>query len=278
MRNTNCQQVKTWLIDYVDDKLDRGKKTIVEEHLNICEFCNQDLEEIKTLFAELDAVVNEEPPKSMKEEFKQMLNLEIARSEKNVDDIPEKESGRISILTYWYRSWWFNIAAGVVLLITGAITGRIIWQGNIRTEVSVNELADVKHEVRSIKELMMESLLSEKSPSARIKFIDSVQFVGQPDQELIDILLTALNHDRNVNVRFAAAQSLAQLSESEIIRLELMESLVWQKEPLIQITLINILIRMEEIRAVDVMKQLMYNPENHEIVRKEAQKGIRILT
>jgi hypothetical protein len=276
MRNTNCQEVKPLLIDYVDENLDREKKTIVEEHLSICELCSKDMEEIRTLFAEFETVVNEEPPKTMKEEFKQMLNLEIARSEKHEDDIPRKDS--ISILTHWYRSWWFNMAAGLVLLITGAITGRIIWQGNIRTEVSVNELADIKHEVQGIKELMMESLLSEQLPSAKIRFIDSVRFAGQPDEELTDILLTALNNDQNVNVRFAAAQSLARLSESEKIRLELMESLVWQREPLIQIVLINILVRMEETRAVDIMKQLMYNPENHELVREEAQRGIKILT
>lgn len=277
MINTNCQQVKTWLIDYVDDKLDKKKKAIVEEHLNTCEFCNQDLEELKTLFAELDAMVNEEPPKSIKEEFKQMLNLEIARSEKHVEYIPKKETGRISLPTSWYRSWWLNIAAIVALLITGAITGRIILPEKIHTEVPVNEFTDIKHEVQSLNELMLENILYERSPSTRINIIDSVQFITNPDEDIFEVLLTTLNQDKNVNVRFAAAQSLAQYPESEKIRLGLMESLVWQKEPFIQITLINILIRMEEIRAVDIMNQLMYNPENHELVREEAQKGISIL-
>jgi len=59
--------------------------------------------------------------------------------------------------------------------------------------------------------------------------------------------------------------------------MSLIESLAIQDEPLIQITLLNYLVAMGETRAVNVIKKLMYNQENPDIVRKEASKGINIL-
>ncbi len=277
MKNTNCEQIRIWLIDFVDGNLDQETHTKVYEHIERCEACNQDMEEIKTLFEELSTVKNEVPPGNMKEEFQQMLNTEIAKSETKLKVYDEEGTGSIRILPKISKSWWIQVAAAIVLLIAGALIDRLVLTGKIQTDRSVNALADLENEMQDMKKLLLTSLGSETSPSVRIRAIDSVQFIKEPDSEMIDILFTALNMDQNVNVRFAAAQTLAQYIQSEQIRTGFIESLAIQNEPLIQITLVNLLVRMGETRAVNVIKQLMYNPENPDIVREEAQKGINIL-
>ena len=128
-----------------------------------------------------------------------------------------------------------------------------------------------------IKNILVTGVPGVSSPSVRISAIESVLCDEHADPETVDILFTVLNRDRNVNVRYAAAQQLACYIQEEDIRTGFIESLAIQNEPLIQITLLNFLVEMGETRAVTVLKQLMYNPENPEIVREEATKGISIL-
>jgi len=123
----NCEQIRTWLIDFADHNLDQETSNNVREHLKACETCRQDLEEIEILFKELNNVQDETPPASVKEEFRQMLSAEMLKSETDINGFEERETGSIRVRPTIGRSRWFQVAAVVILLIAGALIDRLVF-------------------------------------------------------------------------------------------------------------------------------------------------------
>jgi len=206
-----------------------------------------------------------------------MLNLEIRKTGIRFKEQDEAFPGVIQVLPKINRSFWFQIAAAVILLVSGALVDRLILPASKQKNIPAYTSFNQDGEEYAMNNLFPGNILNERSPSARIRVIDSIQYIKEPDQDIIEVLFSVLNTDRNVNVRYTAVQTLAQYSQNEKIRTDLIESLTKQDDPLIQITLINLLTQSGEIRAGDAMKQLIYNPETQEIVREEAQKGLNIL-
>jgi hypothetical protein len=270
----DCEQVRSRLVDYADGSIDQEHRAQVKEHLKGCEACRQELEEIRILFEELGAVRDEPPPPSLREGFEKMLHAEMAGSTTLLKASNEGETGEIRVRTSTGRTWWPQVAAAVILLLAGALMDRLVFTGGTPVDrPSASVTGPVYQELRDLLATGPEVV----SPSMRIRTIESVSCTGHPDQEVIDILFSVLNRDGNVNVRYAAARRLSCYIGEEEVRTGLIESLAIQEEPFIQITLLNFLVQTGETRAVKVLKQLMYNPENPEIVREEATRGITIL-
>jgi hypothetical protein len=168
-----------------------------------------------------------------------------------------------------------RIAAGVAILIAG------IWIGHFITREkkidTTGQLAELKDEMRDVKEMLMFSMLNGESASQRIKAVNYSSEIQYPNQKVIDALIGTLNNDKNVNVRLAAAYSLAKFWESPQVRDSLVESLGKQSEPIIQIVLINILTEKKEIKAIRPMKEIITNKHTMKEVKEIAQKSIQVL-
>jgi hypothetical protein len=271
----DCEQVRSWLVDFADGTVDQGTRIKVQEHLKGCEACRQDLEEIRILFEELGTIRDETPPPSLREGFEEMLHAGMARSETTGALSNEEQTGEIRVRPSAGWSWWPQVAAAVVLVVAGALLDRLVFTGSSPDDGPSVYVTGTGQE--ELKDLLATGPADGSSPSMRIRTIESVSCTNNPDPQVIDILFTVLNRDGNVNVRYAAARRLACYIGQEEVRTGLIESLAIQEEPLIQITLLNFLVRTGETRAVKVLKQLMYNPENPEIVREEANRAITIL-
>lgn len=59
-----CRKIQGMLSEYIDDRLDREKKTIVERHLESCETCSQELASLKMTVQLLHEVSEVPAPRS----------------------------------------------------------------------------------------------------------------------------------------------------------------------------------------------------------------------
>ena len=75
----------------------------------------------------------------------------------------------------------------------------------------------------------------------------------------------------------AALNALAKFRNEPLIGNALVETLSIQTDPIIQISLINILVEMQETRAVDQMKNILQDNSTNESVKKLAEQGILTL-
>jgi HEAT repeat protein len=131
--------------------------------------------------------------------------------------------------------------------------------------------------VSEVKQMLVFSKLDQQSASQRIQAVNYARDITTPDYQIISALIKTMNTDENSNVRMAAIQALSRFTEESIVVDALVSSLDIQTDPLLQITLINILVELKEERAVDAMKKLLDQEETHETVKRMAQKGLTII-
>ncbi|MEL6559286.1 MAG: HEAT repeat domain-containing protein [Bacteroidota bacterium] len=168
---------------------------------------------------------------------------------------------------------WQQIAAAIALLIIGGIIGAGISSGD-------NQDADIislKDDIRQMKQMLVSAMLEEHSAMDRIKAVSFTEEMVQPDIEVINVLVKSLTSDKSPNVRIAAANALEKWNEVPVVRAELVKAMEFQRDPIVQITLINILISMGEKGAVKPFRKLVEDESVEELVRKQAQIGLEVL-
>jgi len=265
-----CADIESLMIDYLDNLLEKNQREDVEEHFNTCERCLDELKEFKKIFDKIESEEAEQPNETVRVNFFHMLHSEI-----NKEIIGESKTIPV-IPMLNMNSPFMKIAAGIVLLVAGVFIGMML-SGNLKNNDDKSQLGDLQTEVQHMKEMLILTLLKEESPSERIQAVDYTEGLQVPDGKILDALTQTLNHDKNVNVRLAAAYSLAKYSDRQVVRDSLVESLSRQTEPIIQVVLMNILVELNEGNAVKPMKQILLDEKTLQEVKDIAQKGINTL-
>ncbi|WP_420576578.1 HEAT repeat domain-containing protein [Ekhidna sp.] len=167
---------------------------------------------------------------------------------------------------------WMQIAAAVALLIIGFGIGKISTPG------STDELVALKDEVQSLREVTLRSTLQKHSASERIMAVNQIEEEASVNTHLIATLITTLNSDESPNVRYAAMQALAKFIDNVDVRAELVKSLEAQSDPLIQITLITILVEAEERSAIAPLRDIIEKEDTSPEVKQQAEIALQVLT
>ncbi|QCR23838.1 HEAT repeat domain-containing protein [Pontibacter sp. SGAir0037] len=174
------------------------------------------------------------------------------------------------------NSLYLRIAAGIVLLLG------VFWAGNYYRRLQSNsnnpEVAALREEVQEMKKVLASSSSAEYSASERIQVVNqNLSPADGEDAEMIQVLISTMNQDPNVNVRLAACEALYKFKGDQQVRNAFVKSLPLQTDPLMQITLIDMLVEMKEKRAVDPLQKLVQEKDLLPIVKNKAQEGIGIL-
>lgn len=172
------------------------------------------------------------------------------------------------------NQWPMQIAAAVVILILGFSLGKFSGKG----VDSSAELADLRTEIQSLKEVTLTSTLQRHSASARIMAVNQIEESNQINPELISTLISTLNSDESQSVRYASLQALKRFTDNYDVRAELVKSLESQTDPLIQISLITLLVEAEERSVIAPLQKMMKDQEITPEVKRQADIAIQVLT
>jgi hypothetical protein len=271
----NCEDVKNLIIEYIDGGLDSEDRRRFDEHLSSCEECATELANVKSLWLKLDDIEMEEPSEALKKNFDNMINsysLGMNNTQTSLYDMFSK----------WLDSWWpkrpvTQFAATVAVLIIGLTIGLNI---NERTG-SNKEIVQIQEDVDNLNQVVMASLLNESSAMDRISGLTrtgQLTTTGQlksVDRQFYSTLLLLLNSDSNINVRLAAVNALANFSENEYVRHELVKSLSLQSSPLVQISLIDLLASIKEPDSSSTLVRLINDPDINIHVKERAKKALK---
>ena len=168
---------------------------------------------------------------------------------------------------------WLQIAASVSILIVGFAIGKL------SDHNSTSELAALRSEINELKEVTLTSALQQYTASERIMAVNQIQSTKEAiNPELVSTLINTLNSDESPNVRYAALQALEKYVDYTDVRSELVKSLESQQDPLIQISLITILVEAEERSAIAPLKDIINNEDVSPEVKQQAEVAIQVLT
>ncbi|WP_436514488.1 HEAT repeat domain-containing protein [Ekhidna sp. To15] len=228
---------------------------------------------------ELELKINSEP--DLKKRFDELKEVMQAIEASHEVEIPAHIQGGFqqALIDEKIRSnsnssqWsWMQIAAALALLILG------FGMGKFATNDSSRELALLKDEIQSLREVTLTSRLQRHSASERIMAVNQIEQRSTINNELVSTLITTLNSDESPNVRYAALQALEKFIGNMDVRAELVKSLESQSDPLIQISLITILVDAEERSVIAPLKDMIEKEETSPEVKQQAQVAIQVLT
>jgi hypothetical protein len=265
-----CEDVEKYMIDYLDNTLDKTHRGELEKHLETCERCLDELKDLQQMLQKVNSTEMEQPDETLRINFYHMLHGEMNKQ------AAEKQNQSLAPFSIRSSSPWLKIAAAIVLLLTGTFIGLTLHFVLSRQQES-NQVASLKTEMQSMKELMMLNMLKLESPSQRIQAVNYTDDIPAPDIKVLNALTETLNNDKNCNVRMAAAYSLAKYADRKSVRDSLVASLSRQTEPIIQIVLMNILVEKKESRAIEPIQRIMSDEKAMKEVKDVAQKGLKIL-
>ncbi len=265
----NCKEIKLLFVDYLDNTLNNEDKAMVEKHIEKCNSCKKEIKDLQYIFPEIDDNLIEVPSDEIRKNFYEMLE-----NEKQIQDQISKIKTEKRKTIGFFNSLAFKIAASFTILIAGYGIGFYVHPQSADTE-AINEL---KNHVSEMKQFVMMNEFQKSSASERIHFVNGIEEMFDPDINVIRNLIHLMNTDENDNVRLAAITALSRFGHISEVRDELLSALKKQKEPMIQIKLIDVMVNLEEKRALKPFRQIINNEENTKLVKNYAVRGYEYLS
>jgi hypothetical protein len=169
-----------------------------------------------------------------------------------------------------------GLAAAAVLL-AGIAIGRFVAPDTTRPADSSSEIAAMRSEMRELREMVSLSLMQQQSASERLKGVTWTGQLDRPSGEVISALVDALMHDPNVNVRLATIDALERFASRDDVRRAAIEAVDRQMSPLVQIALIDFLVKTNERQSAPTLRRLVQDPQVNDAVRSRAAWGLQQL-
>jgi hypothetical protein len=263
----NCERIREQIPECLAGHLDAASRERLIEHLETCSACRADLAELNVVWRGLEAMPQPEPGRSMRSRF-----LETLEAYQEGYQEAQRRQSYSSAAGNWWRSWWpahpaWQAAFAALLLIAGISAGRYLAAPHTESNP---EIASLKGQVDSLRQLVALSLLQEQSPSSRLRGVTYSYQMSQPDRQVEQALLYAVNHDTNVNVRLSAVDAVAKFAANPEIRRALVDSLPVQDSPLVQIAIIDLLVQLSDKGALPALHKLAADAQTDEAVRQRA--------
>ncbi len=248
-----CDETRLLLPDYWSQSLSSEQEIAFEGHLSSCETCRGEAERLGTLWRDMGTAMSaEEPSEAVRTRFYETLAAYC--------------DGTAAVR----RSPGWAIAAGVALLLTGGGLG-----------YSWREVAQLRGEVGTMRQLVALSLLQQQSASERLRGVSWAYQVEPPDTQVLTALLAAVNHDPNVNVRLAAVDALRPFASSPatrpMARDAAIQALSGQTSPLVQVALIDLLVDLKEKTAEHALRSVASDASADAGVRERAHAALETL-
>ncbi len=288
-----CDDVKQLLPDYVAGRLSDAEIISIQAYLEAHPACKQEFEVLTRLWSSLGTMTEEKPSPALRENFTLML----AAYQQGMNERSLRSSWLARLrerFNTWLEAWIvpilpkqpvYQLGAALAMLLVGAVSGFWLRGGSQSGSQGAPEhvqeqsiqLSQLRGEVHAMSRLLAVSLMQQQSASERLRGVNISAGIEKPDQELIEALFTTLNTDSNVNVRLAAADALTNFPFEATVRRGIVESLAKQNSPLVQVTLVEVLVKFQEKQSSEALRQMLNDSSLNGTVRTKIQQALQSL-
>ena len=169
-----------------------------------------------------------------------------------------------------------SLSLASMMLVLGLAFGFLLNQDRGAND----QLSALNSEIYEMKKMMMFTLLEQPKALDRMKAVQISSEIVQPDEKIMEALLTTLNNDPNVNVRLVALQSLAGLASNTPppkVRTGLIASISNQTSPVIQNALADLMIDLMEKNAVEQFEKLLQQQNLDTLIKEKIHTTLETL-
>jgi len=254
-----CEEMEERMSDWLAGTLDDATLAELRDHLATCDGCAADARAFERLWSELEAAPAETPSAEMRQRFDDLLRGEIDRQRSNVVDLHARRSaGRTPFAATPLLRW----AAIAAMLVVAVFAG-----SELSRRRDARAIADLQHEVHSLHESVALALLAQSSPSERLKGVSYGRGLSAQDDRVAAALFQAMLKDPDVNVRLAALDALKPVAARPETATRLAAAIAGEDSPLMQLSLIDVLLDSDGAAARRDLEQLLDNPKLDPVVR-----------
>ncbi len=265
-----CDNDKQQLSRWINNEMSETERAEFEIHLSQCAECRMELETDQQVWDLMGEISAPEPSAVMRPRFYAMLDT--------YKESQQQWKSPLADIRNMFRQFWsvqpgFRLAYSVVLVVMGLGFGFLI---NRKEDKKDNQqIAALSSQVSEMKEMMMLSLLENPSATERIRGVSYTSEIGGANEEVIDALLATLNGDPNVNVRLMTLEALAPLaSKNPAVREGLVQSIVQQESPMMQLAMADVMLRLQEKRSVQSFRKLLMQKDMNGQIRNKIEQTI----
>jgi hypothetical protein len=251
------------IVDYLSENLSTEKNKEFEEFLkanpefqkefNLTKsFWNESLEEVPT------------PSSKMDMDFYSMLKAE------------EEKANKVSVLTKIQNFFTIKPVKQFAYTLAILTIGFFVGNGFNTSDNSSAEIIEVaQKETEDVRSQLVLTLLDQPSANKRLQAVNEVNKLNKVTKTIIRALFSTLNKDENVNVRLSALEALKKYTEIPQVREGLISSIANQTSPLVQMELADLMVVLQEKKAVKSFEKLIDKEDVNSSVKEKMQDCIQ---
>ena len=250
MNPSRCEETEIAIVAELAGELEAAAREALRDHLAGCARCAAEAAALGRIWSALEVAPDEGPSPFLAARFDRMLAREIEATAPAADAPARRAiAGNARALR--------RLLPLAAMLVVGLGLGWLVAGGR----GGGGDLAELRREVGSLREMMAVSLLADRPTSERLRAVSFGRDYAASDPRVADALLAALAHDPDVNVRLAALEALAPALRLPRERARLVSAVSSQDSPLVQLSAIDLLLESDGAAARRDLEALAANPE-----------------
>ncbi|MCB0372805.1 MAG: HEAT repeat domain-containing protein [Muricauda sp.] len=251
-------------VDFISGSMTEDEARRFEKFLDENPRYQEKFNDLQDAWGMMEEIDSPKPSEKMDEAFFEMLSNEM--------DKQRSKSSKSGLLSWFPIIFKPQLAYGIFLLALGLGIGYVLAP---TTASGPTEVLVANHETEEVRQKLVLTLLEQPSANQRLQGVSEANKFENADEIVIKALLQTLNSDSNVNVRLAAIESLTNYVDNPTVRQGLVQSIPNQESPLLQITLANLMVALQEKASIEPFKQLLQEKQLDTTVKKRIEKSIQ---
>ncbi len=261
------EQFEITMVEYLAGELTQTASSEFEEYLKNNPVQRAEFESLQQTWGKMDEAVVPETSEAMDVRFFEMLH--IAETEK-----ANKSTGFVEGLSSFMSLLWRpQVAYGILLVAIGLGTGYFMSTNTAQSDTPNTVVVD--NETEEVREQLVLTLLEQPSANQRLQGVNEANKIEKVDEKVIKALLQTLNNDANVNVRLAAIEALVNYVDKPIVREGLIQAIGHQESPIVQVTLADLMVALQEKKSIAPFKALIRSKELDTSVKEKLESSIQ---
>jgi anti-sigma factor RsiW len=265
-----CGHAKELIAASWTGEIDSAAEQKLNQHLSGCTECSAEMTQLSAMWERLADLPAPEPSHALNIRWESTLESLVSARKQN--------QWRFSLAALWPQRPVWQVSVAVACLAVGVAVGTLSPWGHRGDASDHTEIATLREEVASTKQMVALSLLQQQSATERLRGVDYSVRMPAMEPDVVTALVRAVNNDSNVNVRLAAIDALAKVSSDPGVRKSLTQSLNEQQSPLVQAALIDYVVDARDHKALPALKEFAEKADLNPLVRQRADMAVRQLT
>jgi hypothetical protein len=266
MMDCSCEQAKEMMAAGWMQKQDEAAAAALQKHVDGCAECAAEMASLGAIWEKLGDLPVPEPSLALRMRWEQTLESLTAGTQPASQRAPAR---------HWWQDLWpanpaWQMAVAGICLTAGLAAGLCAGTYLEYRRGERNEVARLREEVASTREMVALSLLKQQSAVERLRGVDYSTRMSSMEPQVVAALIQAVNRDSSVNVRLAAIDALGKVANDTHVRESMQAALTEQDSPMVQAALIDYLVDAHDRNALGPIRDLVARAGVNPTVRDRA--------